>query len=442
MSTVQIGDEFENRVFLLFSKMLEEGNFFLPIKNYKIFQKKHYYSEKRQDDIIFDIAIESYLPDQDTPSFIVFIECKKYSSKVPISDLEEFQSKVLQIAPNANKSVLVTNSSFSEQGVNFARSNHIALVRMFDDDKINWLVLREVKDCITHEDVEIAKKEVEKALIDSDYRIINNAFVFYNEEPIYDCLGFLESLYKAGNFTTHYASELILEKIYEKEMQIKNIEYLSDEKLIEIALSFRREMYHRYDNKQLKLEINQIQQYLSDNFDFCIDFVDDLHITKPVHYLAYINYEDRLISILNHILRFENRLRFTLIHELSHLILHEKFLQKLKSNKSLIFLSKETKERIEIQANKLTSYILLPPNKLLENLNIVVSRYNLNNDRGYYLYLDSQPCNRYQWHHISNYFCNKFGISEEVIKIRLREIGFLKIENQDIESIKTILNGS
>ena len=103
-------------------------------KDYKIFQKKHYYSEARKGDIIFDIAIESYLPEYDTPSFIVFVECKKYKEKVPISDLEEFHSKVLQIAPNANKAVLVTNSSFSEQGMNYAQAKRIGLVRVFEDE--------------------------------------------------------------------------------------------------------------------------------------------------------------------------------------------------------------------------------------------------------------------------------------------------------------------
>lgn len=438
MSTVQIGNEFEDKVYHLFSTLLEEGDFFLPFKNSKIFQKKHYYSSKRQDDIIFDIAIESYLPKQEIPSFIVFIECKKYSGKVPISDLEEFQAKVSQIAPNANKAILVTNSSFSEQGINFAKSNHIALVRLFDDDKIDWLVTRESTDAITYKEVAAAKSEVEKAFANDDYRIVNNAFVFFNEEPIYDYFSFIESIYKE-NYTTHSANDTILEKIYAKKAQVKNVDYLSNENLIQIARNLRKEFNIRYGNNQLNLEIKLITRYLNEAFCFSVNFVDDLYVTKPVHYLAGIDYENKTITILNKILQFENRLRFTLIHELSHLILHKQFLHNLKSNREFVFLNEKIKKRIEIQANKLTSYILLPPNELKFELNAIVARFNLNNARGYYVYLDSQTCNQQLWFKISNYLCDKFGVSQDTLEIRLIEMDFLRIGHKDINTFRNFL---
>ena len=438
MSTVQIGNEFEDRVFSLFSKLLEQGEFFLPFKNYKIFQKKHYYSDKRQGDIIFDIAIESYLPEQNTPSFIVFVECKKYKEKVPISDFEEFQSKVFQIAPNANKAVLVTNSSFSDQSMNFARSNHIALVRFFDDDKIKWLVTREVADSVTYKEVKLANGEVMNAFIDTDYRIINNGFVFYDDEPIYNSLDFIESIYNSGEYKSHSFSDSILEDIYKNSGLLNSVEYLSEEKLIFISEAFRSELHKQYGNISLNFDINIIIDYLAKNLCFSVNFVDKLNMTRPIQYLAYVDYENKKIIVLKDILKYENRLKFTLVHELSHLILHRHFLECLKSNQNIIFLPAEIKKRLEFQANKLTSYILLPPNELKKELTSIVSQFNLNNSRGYYLYLDSQSCNQQQWNIVSNRLMNIFGVSLDVIKIRLQEIGFLKIGSEQIKTFRSL----
>jgi len=145
-----------------------------------------------------------------------------------------------------------------------------------------------------------------------------------------------------------------------------------------------------------------------------------------MQYLAYIDYENKTIYVLNDILKYENRLKFTLVHEISHLLLHRKLLG-LKSNKELLFIT--GKEKIELQANKLTSYILLPPDELLNELRKIIIEFKLNSNRGYYIYLDSQSCNIQQWNIIANQLSNIFGVSKEVLKIRLQELGFLKIED-------------
>ena len=76
MNSVRVGNEFEDKVFKVFSTMIEEGKFFLQNQNIKIEKKKGYYSEARKGKIIFDITIEVFLPEQTEPSLIIFIECK------------------------------------------------------------------------------------------------------------------------------------------------------------------------------------------------------------------------------------------------------------------------------------------------------------------------------------------------------------------------------
>lgn len=433
MSTVQVGDEFEAKVFRLFSILLKEGSLFVP-PNSNIFQKKKYYSDQRKDDIVFDIAIESYLPGSLEPSLIIFIECKHYKEKVPISDIEEFHSKVEQIAPNANKSILVTNSSFSEQGINYAKANHIALVRIFDDDNINWLLPREVTGSITYKEIESAEQEILYALCEDEYKIINNSILYFNGYPMYDSIGFIESIYNYGDYHSHNKNNKILEKLYQNDITLPEIDFLNDSTLISIANNFRQTLIDKYLINESNIETKVFIEYLKDYFDFSIDFVDELNLTQPIRYLAYVDYENKKIYILNEILKYENRLRFTLIHEISHLLLHEKLQQILLDNKTLILLPESKKARVEIQANKLTSFILLPPEELMTELNYLIQKYKLNSNRGYFIYLDSQPCNISQWNYISTHLSNKFGVSKDVIKRRLKEIGFLKIEDEQIKS--------
>ncbi|BDC93625.1 restriction endonuclease [Treponema bryantii] len=433
MSTVQVGDEFEAKVFRLFSILLKEGSLFVP-PNSNIFQKKKYYSDQRKDDIVFDIAIESYIPGSLEPSLIIFIECKHYKEKVPISDIEEFHSKVEQIAPNANKAILVTNSSFSEQGINFAKANHIALVRIFDDDNINWLLPREVTGSITYKEIESAEQEILYALCEDEYKIINNSILYFNGYPMYDSIGFIESIYNYGDYHSHNKNNIILEKLYQNDITLPEIDFLNDSTLISIANNFRQTLIDKYLINESNIETKVFIEYLKDYYDFSIDFVDELNLTQPIRYLAYVDYENKKIYILNEILKYENRLRFTLIHEISHLLLHEKLQQILLNNKTLILLPESKKARVEIQANKLTSFILLPPKELMTELNYLIQKYKLNSNRGYFIYLDSQPCNISQWNYISTHLSNKFGVSKDVIKRRLKEIGFLKIEEEQIKS--------
>ena len=437
MSTVQIGDEFEDKVFRLFSILLKEGSLFVT-PNSKIFQKKKYYSPQRQDDIIFDISIESYLPNNSEPSFIIFIECKNYTGKVPISDIEEFHSKVEQIAPNANKSILVTNSSFSAQGINYAKSNHIALVRIFDDDKINWLLPREVAEAITYKEVETAEREIYDALCEDGYHIINNSISYFNGFPMYDSIGFIESLYNYGDYHKHNQNETILNQLYKNDIALPEIEFMGDSQLNTIANNFRKELSEKYGINKTKIDTNFFIKYLNDYQAFSIEYVDDLHLTQPTRYLAYVDYENKKILILNDILKYENRLRFTLVHEISHLLLHKELQQALLCNKTLLLLPENIKSRIELQANKLTALILLPNELLIQELNFLIQKYQLNNKRGYYIYLDSQPCNTNQWNCISTHLSQVFGVSKDVIKIRLQEIGFLKVDNNQAKTIKIL----
>ena len=137
------------------------------------------------------------------------------------------------------------------------------------------------------------------------------------------------------------------------------------------------------------------------------------------------------ISISKELLTDNNRWRFTLAHEIAHLILHYDDLigyfdenidneQTLDVNSSnlLLFYNK----RLEIQANIFASRLLIPQEKLIYHVNDYFDRKRINKG---HLYFDWQKCNidlrmKLLWELESI-----FGVSKEAAKIRLISQGLL-----------------
>ena len=95
MNTTKIGTNFENRVFKLFSSLLENDELsFVSQKYSKIYQHKKYQCIGYDREIDFDITIETYNPNstQEEWSSLVVIECKCLSHTMDISDLDEFET--------------------------------------------------------------------------------------------------------------------------------------------------------------------------------------------------------------------------------------------------------------------------------------------------------------------------------------------------------------
>jgi len=124
--------------------------------------------------------------------------------------------------------------------------------------------------------------------------------------------------------------------------------------------------------------------------------------------------------------RRQNRLRFSLAHEIGHLVLHKNFYAILEINsfedfyKFINSVSAEQYRYLEIQANKFAGHILVPRNLLNNELNKELKRagQKINIDNLDKLLLKS---------YIANPLANKvFGISQESMEIILNELDFFK----------------
>lgn len=112
--------------------------------------------------------------------------------------------------------------------------------------------------------------------------------------------------------------------------------------------------------------------------------------------------------------RYQNRLRFSLAHEIGHLVLHKKIWEKLGIRSSVDFywtilqIPPEQYGFMETQANKFAGFLLVAQGRLLVEREKALNKFKKTG-------LDEKFLDSFVVRSLSN----TFGVSEETIKIRL-----------------------
>jgi hypothetical protein len=140
MSSVAKGNVFEDRVFEAIRKELDGDRLGLSPKHAKPFKKRGYYSRDREDDIVVDISVEVWLPKADRWSLLWVCECKDYAGPIPVDDVEEFKSKLDQIAGANKKGVLAISGALQAGALKYARSNGIGVIRLLPDNQVRHVL--------------------------------------------------------------------------------------------------------------------------------------------------------------------------------------------------------------------------------------------------------------------------------------------------------------
>ena len=391
VNTILKGDIFEKRVFNLIRALLRNDDFYVNRKNSEIFQKKGYPSERRRSDIIFDITIESYLPDADEYSHLIVFECKNLNKNVSVDDIEEFESKLRQVGEHNTKGVLVSSKGFAKNTVNIAKSLKIGLIRVQSNDKLEWINYR--------------KNKYAAKLKFSDNP--NEPFI---------------SSYKNKTFN-NLADLLIslgaIDLYFHKEEYIK-VPFVSEEKIENIIKRLWK--YDIHNNGCL--DTNKLCAFIQEKYSLKFDF-RNLHNEV----LGQIEFDPLKISVEKNL--DENRFRFTLCHEIGHLILHKKLLEKrikkredndysLSLNYQVMDMSNK---RLEIQANIFASHLLIPKNPLIREVAKYFIKENIHKN---YLYLDSQPVNIRLTDNLLSLLSFKFKASKDAIRIKLIDLNLLR----------------
>jgi Restriction endonuclease len=120
---------YERKVLNLVVNSLNAGDLGIVPAQAEVKHEPRYYSSARNKEIKFDVSIEVFRKGATIPYLVWVWECKNYTKKVPVDDVEEFHAKLNQIGANRTKGTLITPSGFDESTLQFARSEGIGLWR-------------------------------------------------------------------------------------------------------------------------------------------------------------------------------------------------------------------------------------------------------------------------------------------------------------------------
>lgn len=387
MNTTKTGNNFEDKVFAIINELLEKDEFTVPGKRSRIYQKRGYYSENRKGQIITDISIETYLPNAEEYSLLNIIECKYLNKNVAIDDIEEFDSKLSQIGKHNTKGIIASNKGFAKSTINFAKSLKIGLLKIKNDNQLDWINYRKEYGSIDFEN-----DTTEPFLTKIENKVCNNVADFLLQISAID-------------FYTH------------KDKFLK-VKYLTLEHIKSIA-----DRLLRYDIiTDSALDTEKLIQFISEKYPIEIK-------AERIHPLmGKIEFNPLRITIDSTL--EVHRFRFTLCHEIGHLVLHKnlfdnkidkedyEYTLSLNSN-----ISDLNTRRIEIQANIFASYLLLPTESFLLE---VMKFFIQNNISKNYIYLDKQPVNQILAHNLISEISIKFNTSKEAVRLKLIDTSLLK----------------
>lgn len=392
MNTTEIGNLFEDKVYAYFKSLIDNDEIPYARKKYsKIFKHKKYKSIGEERMIEADISIETYNPEQTDErwSHLIIIECKNYKNKVNIGVFDAFEKKMEKISSSGIKGIFVTTKGFSKNNIEQARNSHVALA-IFPEEDIQWITYRNIK------------KQSEFLM----------PILYGNKKAGLKPLFYLNGLFMSGyNLLREYEA-------ISKNIQF-DIPFISKEEIKENA-QFIYNKCKFYKSNDIAGEV-----YAKMFSHYHIDFKD-----LPEGILGLIDIGNKSIVISNSIIHDEHRIHFTLAHELGHIHFHESFLMyQINKHEDYGLLNyneypDEIIERMEIQANKFASYLLLPTPIFDNEVFKLFKEERINKG---YVYLDEQPCNKSLVYPILNKLSNHFNVSKKVVKYRMIDDGYLKI---------------
>jgi Zn-dependent peptidase ImmA (M78 family) len=402
-STYSKGDSFEKTAYELIKRLVENDEFFVPGKRSKVFRKKGYYSSIRKSDIIFDISIETFINNAPNYSTLTLIECKNLNRKVESSDISEFANNLTQIGEHNTKGVFITKVGFQQGAYQTAVSYGITLIRLSGNDEYEWIHYRKPKF------IERASLAELTSAFTIDKLEGRNLIASANGQPFHNLSDIFMEL-KVIDFYTH------------KEKFIKT-PYVSEERIEGIIK--RLEPYDVYELDRLNTDklCEVLKQAYQAEFDF------DSHLNYNI--LGKIEFDPIKISVTKSLKPDINRWRFTLAHEIGHLVLHSPILkfsidQKSDTESTISLdanISDASSRQMEYQANLFARHLLLPDPALYK----IVSRYFVENSiqKGF-LFLDAQPINKNLVFTLLSNLSDHFQVSVEAAKVRLKAAGLLK----------------
>jgi len=446
-SSVSRGTELELRVFSLLQGQIQANRFFAKPECCRIFHRKPYYSRDRRSEIIFDLAIEISIPGIRIPSMICLIECKDYEHAVPVNDVEEFFAKVQQVAAANSKAILVSTNAFQRGAIEFARAKGIGLLRVFPSAEFKWILHRSASSLPMPRSLS-QDADVWLGLTEEHYKSVRfDCFCTVREFFTYSLPDFLSEV------IVEALDPISLEAITAERRDIEAVPFLSPDEIEERCRAMHLTI--RYSGGVVPLDcVCELQQR---NAGFTIKIgAAPSREEYDRGILGRISFNPPSIVIF----RDRNdtrRQRFTLAHELGHLVLgHGAYLEGESVDARDIedadpagcdvqgpergeWLADDDIRRLEWQANCFAACLLLPREQFLASAFEHALHLNLR-DRGYGLiYLDNQPVNTRNYRLLTDALMQAYDVSRTAVTIRLKGLGLLKYPRDAFDTLRARL---
>ena len=317
MNTTEKGDDLEGKIYNLLENEITQDKFWVKRESCQIYSKKAYYSKDRESDIVFDISIEVFLPGYSTYSLLILVECKNYSHPVPVSDIEEFYQKIQQVSGANVKGIVVSTNSFQEGAFTFSRSKGLGLLRYFDNSDFKWVLPRSTSTLVSSSYALREEANAYKGISNNSYKSRHfDCYCYCNGKSTNSLNSFFVHLFKSNTddetkkqFNTieniehgyrrlvQFKSPTVIEQIAENALQ--KIEYCGDEVSVEKICEWQTEV------NGLRVNVVNVPGMDGEN--------DNM--------LGKITFEPLEITIFRKGNSNIRRRKFTLAHEIGHLLL-------------------------------------------------------------------------------------------------------------------------
>ncbi len=401
LNTTAKGEAFEKKVYDIISNLLSKNEFPANCRYSSVYHKHKLYSKEEGKDVIFDIVVETTMPNSDTPSMIFIIECKDYQRAVSVDRVRNLAYQMSEVG--ANKGFIFTTSKFQSGVYEIAQTRHIGLVKVSENNTLDWILPKSVFNK-RHNVI----SNIRDYVLSDESQATKYSFAAISGNRTYgDIVSFLES-----------EMELNIQ-------QKRRVKYLTEDKIIDAIYDYSfltRETHKIVANEQLISIIEELGfQYQQSELIAGI--------------AGYINLANHTITVSNDITEGSPHWRFTIAHEIGHIILHAIVLKlsdvsEIKENTHNDWGTKFSKsdiERIEHQANLFAIALLIPK----KEFNMVYAYYYKQHQfrRFPYLLLDNQPCNIQMCNAVFHYIAKHFDVSIELIKHYMSNNNLLTIKD-------------
>lgn len=436
MNTVKKGDAFEEEVFNILKNYINSGNFWINPKSCKFYKKKKYYSKTRESYITVDISIECFLAGKDEYSQLIIIECKDYKAKVPVDDIEEFESKIRQISGVNVKAIFASRTPYQSGAFSVAKNIGMALIRILPEEKIDWVLQRNPVSSKPAERIREDRVTSKYALINEDFiGKAQNIFCYYKNYTS-SLIDILNALVCGDKRPFH---KTIPSKY--KIIRSKGLSYLSLDEIDSRGLRLTQD-----SNAQIKgaVDLLKIVEYLKEieglNFDLSHELGTDEIYTSA---LGSMDAKNNIIKISDSLEYNSPRWRFTLAHEIGHYIFHHNFMLKNKidehididENYSIVEfnMSSNLFRRLEWQANMFANSLLMPRVNVFYSIGDLIKELDIRNFNSGIIYVDNQQCNIHNYNYIVSRLKKEYNVSATIVEIRLKQLRILNDKRSTLE---------